>query len=274
MPTEQKNELFVSVIITTFDRPKYLKEAIASVLEQSFKNFELIIVDDCSPGTETKEVVGSFNDKRIKHIRNKENLGGSISLNVGLNAATGKYIAILDDDDAWISKEKLSQQAKFLEENPDYVLVGTNAIVIDYDSGREIVRSRAPYDDETIRRNFLLSNPITHSSILCRRSAISKAGGYDKILTRGKDYDLLLKLGKIGKLAVLPDYLVKYRVSSFKQRNILEAKAEDTKFKIKIIWRNRKNYPYAVCALTTEVYRYLLFTLLGPFYTIIKRIKN
>ena len=270
--TKQKPRPSVSVIITTFGRPKYLKEAITSVLNQDFDNFELIIVDDCSPGTETKEVVNSFDDKHIKYIRNKENLGGNISLNVGLNAATGKYVAILDDDDVWISNEKLCQQVKFLEENPEYVLVGANIVVVDYETGEEIVKSKAPYDDASIRKNFLLSNPIAHSSILCRHDAMLKVRGYDKMLPRGKDYDLLLKLGMIGKLAVLPDCLIKYRESTFKQKNILVMKIKDTKVKIKIIWRNRKNYPYAVRALTREIYRYAFLNLLQPFWRIAKPI--
>lgn len=267
-------KLFVSVVITTFNRPAFLKEAITSVFEQDFNNFELIIVDDCSPGIETQKAIKSFNDKRIKYIKNKINLGGAISLNVGLNNSKGKYIAILDDDDLWIAKEKLSLQVKFLEENPDYVAVGTNSVVVNYDTGKEIVRSKAPYDDASIRENFLLLNPIAHSSVLYRRDAALKIGGYDKVLPRGKDYDILLKLGEIGKLAVLPDYFIKYREPSFGQRNILEKKSKDANVKIRMIWRHRKNYPYAVKALIIEVYRYILFSLLKPFYKIIRKIKN
>lgn len=267
-------KLFVSVVITTFNRPAFLKEAITSVLEQDFDNFELIVVDDCSPGTETKETIGLFNDKRIRYTKNEKNLGGTVSLNAGLNAATGKYIAILDDDDIWISNEKLSQQVKFLEENPEYVLVGANIVVVDYETGKEIIRSKSPYDDASIKKNFLLSNPIAHSSVLYRRDAALKIGGYDKTLTRAKDYNFLLNLGKIGKIAVLPDCFVKYRKLSWNQNNILKIKAKDTKFKIRVIWRNRRNYPYASRALAREIYRYTLFTLLWPFYKIIRIIKN
>lgn len=263
---------FVSVIITTFNRPVFLREAITSVLRQNFDNFELIIIDDCSPGLETPKAIESFNDKRIKYIKNQINLGGTTSLNNGLNTATGKYVAILDDDDVWIAKEKLSQQVKFLEENPEYVLVGTNMVVVDYDTEKEIIRSKALYDDTSIRKNFLLSNPIAHSSVFYRRDAVLKVGGYDKKLSRGKDYDLLLKLGMIGKLAVLPDYLVKYRESSWNQRNILVMKTKDAKVKMKVIWRNRKNYPYAGRALAREVYRYVIFNLLRPFWKIVKPI--
>ena len=267
--TKQKTGLIVSVVITTFNRPKYLKEAIASALEQDFKDLEVVVVDDCSPGIETKRVIDSFNDKRIKYIRNEKNLGGNFSLNVGLSAATGKYIAILDDDDVWISKEKLSQQTKFLEENSDYVLVGTNMVVTDYDTNKEIIKSEAPYDDASIRKNILLSNPIAHSSVLYRRDAVMRVGGYDKKLPRAKDYDVLLKLGMLGKMAVLPEYSIRYRESSFKQRNILVMKAKGSKFKIKVIWRNRNNYPHAVKALIREFYRYTVFSILKPFYKIV-----
>ncbi len=270
--TKQMTKPYVSVIITTFNRPKYLKEAITSVLKQDFADFELIIVDDCSPGTKTQGTINSFNDGRIKYIRNKKNLGGNISLNVGLKAATGKYIAILDDDDVWISNEKLSQQVKFLEKNPEYVLVGTNIVVADYDTGEKILKSNAPYYDDDIRRRILLSNPIAHSSILCRREAMLKVGGYDESLPRGKDYDILLKLGTIGKLAVLPDYAVKYRLPSSKQRNIFKMRVGDTGAKIKIIWRYRKNYACAIRVLIREIFKYILFYLAQPFHKIISPI--
>jgi len=260
----------VSVIITTFNKPTYLKEAVVSALRQDFDNFEIIVIDDCSDGKETKEAVASFSDKRIKYIRNKENFGGAISLNIGLNAAKGKYIAVLDDDDAWIAKEKLSQQVKFLESNSDYVLVGTGTVVVDYSTDKEIVKSKAPYDDASIRKNFLLSNPIAHSSVLYRHDAVLKAGGYDKTLARGKDYDLLLKLGLLGKLAILPDYFVKYRESSLNKKNILATRAKDAGLEVKIVWCNRKNYPHAIRGLARVICRYVVFSLLRPFHRIIK----
>jgi len=271
---KQASKPLVSVIITTYNRPALLKIAIASVLNQDFKDLELIIIDDFPKDTKVQKIVEDFNDKRIKFIKNESNQGGAVSLNIGLNTANGKYIAILDDDDEWIDEEKLSRQIKFLEENPDYVAVGINVIVVDYATEKEITRSKTPSTDKIIRKNFLLSNPIAHSSLVARREAMLKVGGYDQTLPRGKDYDMLLKLGGVGKLAVLPNYSVKYREKTLQQENILALKAKDAKFTTKVIWRHRKEYPYAYKALLINSCRYLLFTLLRPFYKVIKKFKD
>ncbi len=109
----------VSVIITTYKRPDYLREAIDSVLKQSFKDFELIIINDDPEGKEVEKILMLQRDPRIIYIKNKENLGGAKSLNIGLKRAKGEYVAILDDDDAWLSRDKLERQISFLDNNSD-----------------------------------------------------------------------------------------------------------------------------------------------------------
>ena len=128
----------VSVIITTYKRPDYLRQAIESVLKQTFKDFELIIVDDDPESQNLEKVILSYRDPRIIYIKNEENLGGAKSLNVGLKVANGDYIAILDDDDVWLSEDKMEKQVKFLDENPDYIIVGTSSIEVDHESETEV----------------------------------------------------------------------------------------------------------------------------------------
>jgi glycosyltransferase involved in cell wall biosynthesis len=252
----------VSVIITTFRRSGYLKKAIASVLEQDFERFELIVVNDDPTDRETDQIIGSFHDSRIVYLKNKENLGGAGSLNIGLRAAKGKYIAILDDDDEWICKDKLSKQVRFLEERPDHVLVGTRMAVVNYGDDKEIIRPEVPEDDRELRKLMLTANPFAHSSVLYRRETALSLGGYDSGLLRGKDLDLVLRLGKKGKVAVLPKCCLKYREASHKERNIVAIRLKDAKATLKVVWRYRKSYPRALPAVAVLVFRVFVFSVL------------
>ncbi|MCH7759750.1 glycosyltransferase, partial [Patescibacteria group bacterium] len=190
------------------------------------------------------------------------NLGSAKSLNVGLNQSQGDYIAILDDDDAWISKKKLSWQVKFLEEHPEYVLLGTNMIVVDAVSGSEIVRSQIPTSDEELRNLFFQNNPFAHSSVMFRRGIAAAVGGYDENLPRGKDYDLWLKLAQKGKIAVLPDYFLKYREATFEQINLVKQRYEDAKWTLVVMRRHRRKFPHSFLPYVSQWFRYLVFKIL------------
>ena len=183
----------ISIIITTYDRPQYLRGAIDSVLCQSFKDFELIIVNDDPRMGEADKIIDSYKDSRIVYVKNKKNLAGAKSLNTGLRLAKGAYIAILDDDDVWNYSKKIEEQVRFLEYNPEYVLVGTNVIVVNYNNGKEITRTCFATADNELRRNIFSSNPFAHSSVMYRKDKALLVGGYDESLERGKDYDLWLR---------------------------------------------------------------------------------
>lgn len=262
----------VSVIITTYNRSQYLGEAIQSVLSQNFTDFELIIVNDNPSDTKTNEVVRAYADDRIRYIKNEKNLGGAKSLNVGLQNARGEYMAILDDDDAWASPEKLGAQVKFLDEHSDTVVVGTNMIVRDSD-GRDIGKREYLTSDEEIRCNFFRANSIAHSSVLYRRDAALSVGGYDESLPRGKDYDLFLKLGKKGTLAVIPEYFVKYR----KDRPDVKKRLSDMRATLLVMWRHRKEYPnFLMPYILVQIYKMVLQILVFfPLpYKIYRKIKD
>lgn len=249
----------VSVIITTYNRPGTLRRAIESVLNQDFKNFELIVVDDGS-APETKKLVKSFNDPRIIYARNPKNLGGTKSLNIGLKRARGKYICPLDDDDEWIDRRKLSKQLNFLEKHPDYVAVGTNAEVRLLNGIGEfikLVKTVVPLSDEEIRNRLIFTNLIAHVSSMYRRDKALTVGGYDEDLERGKDWDLFLKLGKIGKLANIPDVCVR-----FDEKRKIVLKYKDSKAKLRIILRHIA-YPNFLRSFMTELVRMCVFSILN-----------
>lgn len=199
----------VSVIIPTYNDSKSLIFAAESVISQSFKDLEIIIVDDGSTDN-TKEIVKDLADKddRIKYFY-QENIGHpSVPRNFGMERATGEYIALLDSDDEWIDTEKIKQQVEFLDINREYVLVGTGVVNVEF-NGKEINRYLMPETDKKIRQKILRINSFINSSALFRTSAFKTVGSSSSIL---EDYDLWLKLGNIGKFNNLPIYTVKYCV--------------------------------------------------------------
>ncbi|KKT89059.1 MAG: Glycosyl transferase family 2 [Candidatus Jorgensenbacteria bacterium GW2011_GWC1_48_8] len=251
----------VSVIITTYNRPESLKRAIKSVLNQDFKNFELIIVDDRSDA-ETGEAVASFKDSRINFIQNPKNLGGTKSLNIGLKHAKGKYVCPLDDDDEWIDAQKLSKQLAFFKAHPDYLAVGTNAEVRLLNGAGElikIVKTKNPLLNEEIHDRLIFTNLIAHVSSIYGREKALIVGGYDENLERGKDWDLFLKLGKLGKLANLPDITVR-----FDEKRKVNLKYKDSRAKLRII-RKHRDYPHSLQAFTVEFARMCVFRILMLF---------
>ena len=267
----------VSVIITTFNRPALLRGAISGVLKQDFAAFELIVVDDCSPGEETGAIVSSFSDPRIRYMRNMKNEGGTASLNRGLSAAHGAYVAILDDDDEWSDSQKLSKQIAFFESHPEHVLLGTNILVVHDVSGEELGRSNAPADDANIRKTFFKNNPFAHSSIMFRREAALKAHGYEPTLPRGKDYDLCLKLGALGKMAVLPDICVRYREALPVAAKLIEKRLTDARASLKVIKRHRKEYPgflRSYLGLCARIVLFIIFSFFPFIYSALRKIKD
>jgi len=251
----------VSVIITTYQQPDFLFEAIESVLAQTFNDFELIIVNDDPLGEETEKIVLSYNDPRIVYIKNEKNLKGAKSLNIGLRTAKGEYVAILDDDDSWISKDKLEKQVNFLEKNPEYIIVGTSSIHIDRKTNKEVTRYTGELNPKNIEKFILTKVPFAHSSILCRRNAMISVGGYSEDLPRAKDIDLYIKLVKLGKFGFLPECFIKYREIVPEEDSIIKKHLLDAFFHKKVIWRHRKDflYIYFLNSYLKISLRYLIF---------------
>jgi len=204
-----KNNPAVSIIVATYNREEYICKAIDSVLNQSYKNFEIIIIDDGSTDN-TKNILKPYLELgSIKYIY-QENKGSVIARDNAIKNAQGKYIAILDSDDFWFDGNKLEKQVKFFEKNPDYVLVGGGIIKID-NRGSEVGRFLPPEKDADIRKLILLNNIFIHSASMFKKDAWEKVGGYCK--QEGdipKDWNLWLKLGTIGKFYNIQEYFVYY----------------------------------------------------------------
>lgn len=232
----------VSVIISTRNRANFIAKAIDSVLKQTYKNIELIIINDSSTD-KTSEIISGFAEKdgRIVILTNKVNLGFVKSLNEGIATARGKYIARIDDDDFWSDPEKLEKQIRFLESNPDYVLTGGGVICLD-ENGKEISRYLLPEKDEDIRSRLLFDNCFVHSTVVFKKKAWEKAGGYNENFGEIEDWDLWMRMGRIGKFYNFPKYLAHYlqwrrnSLSNFNIRNKLRNQIEMCR-------KYRKHYP-------------------------------
>lgn len=205
----------ISVNIITRNRSKLLKKAINSALKQSYDNFEIIIIDDDS-SDDTKEVVCSFNDSRIKYFKTNKQPALNIARNLAISKSKGEYIAILDDDDEWIDINKLQKQLDFLESHKNYSIIGTGAKCVD-ENNKFLFKYLKPETDLRIKNTILASSPFIHSSVLFKKSFAKKVNFYDSnnINTNlSQDYNLFLKLGTISKLYNLPEYSIKYLISS------------------------------------------------------------
>lgn len=199
----------VSVVMSVYNGEKYLREAIDSILNQTFTDFEFIIINDGSTD-DTLKIIKSYKDPRIVLISRK-NKGLVASLNEGIEKARGKYIARMDADDISLAT-RFEEQIKLLNKDSNLVLVGTGLMFIDKE-GRQVALSPMLASDVELRLEMLIRCPFAHSSIMYRRDTVKKIGLYDRKLWPAEDYDLWVRLAEHGKMANVNDILVKYRVN-------------------------------------------------------------
>lgn len=199
----------VSIILPVYNGAKWIEKSVQSALKQSFRDFELLIINDCSVD-KSEEVILELakKDFRIIYIKNSFNLGLAKTLNAAIAKAKGEYIARLDQDDEWLDEQKLEKQLEFFSKNPDYVLLGTGAVVVD-ENGLKITRYLMPQSDHEIRNKILRMNCFIHTSVMFRKSSVEKLGGY-RPEKMSEDHDMWLRLGRVGKFANLPEYSVQY----------------------------------------------------------------
>jgi len=198
----------ISIITCVYNQSKYILQTILSVLDQTYKNFEYIILDDGSIDA-TTEIIKSINDPRVKLIRNEKNLGLTKSLNIALSYATRKYIVRLDGDDIMVPN-RLAVQLKFMNTNPEIALCGSRAILINEVGSQIRISDSVPKTDEMLK--FLLwDNCLIHSSVIFRKKCIEAIGGYNENYVRTQDYNLWVDFIKKYSIACLPYFLIGWR---------------------------------------------------------------
>ncbi len=190
----------VSVVIPTYNRKSIISRAINSVLNQTYKNYEIIIVDDGSTDDTIEYIKDHFNSK-VKCISQK-NKGASSARNRGISEAKGKYVAFLDSDDEWV-ESKLQGQVAFLEKNPEIALLcgrtyrSDNIKKVNSSISQSIVGDLFP----TLFMHSFVSTP----TVIVKKEVLDEVGGFDTNYKSAEDFDLWLKITKNYKCAFLPD---------------------------------------------------------------------
>lgn len=203
------NSPFVTVLLPVYNGASYLAESIDSILAQSWRDFELIIINDGSTDS-SGDIAKEFADSRICYFEQK-NVGLAATLNRGIGLARGTYIARQDADD--ISKpERFAKQLAYLEANPNCGLIGTWADLLRDGVTRNLVLKHST-DSAIIKTDLLFSNPFVHSSVMMRKSCLHELGGYAENTSRQppEDFELWSRFARRYDLANIPEPLVIYR---------------------------------------------------------------
>lgn len=201
----------VSVILPVYNGATYLKESIDSVLSQTYRDFELIVINDGSKDN-SFDIINSYDDSRIIVINRQQNRGLVYSLNEGIDVARGEYIARQDADDISVP-ERFEKEVAFLDKNPAAGMVGSSYIKIDENSS-DIVLKRVPETVREISDVLMKTNCFCHGSVVFRKECFEQAGGYRDTAGPTEDYDLWLRFSEITTLANIGEPLYKWRVSS------------------------------------------------------------
>jgi len=199
--------LKVSVLMAVYNGEKYLREAIDSILSQTFTDFEFIIVDDGSTDASV-EIINTYLDRRIRLVRNDRNLGLAVSLNKGLDIALGEYVARMDCDDISLPV-RLATQVAYMDAHPEVGACGTWAIDIDA-TGKEIRERKTPVGKQ-LENRYWIPSPIIHPSAMIRFAELTDLR-YDSEIRYAQDYDFWLRIRARYQLSNLSKYLLLYRV--------------------------------------------------------------
>ncbi|MGB5824671.1 MAG: glycosyltransferase [Proteocatella sp.] len=203
----------ISVIMSVYNGEKYLKESIQSVLNQTYRNFEFLIIDDAS-SDKTEEIIKKFakKDNRIKYYKNDTNVGLTKNLNKLISYSSGDLIARMDADDIAISNRFLSQ-IKVFEERNDIEFIFSNAEIIDNDS-KFVCNSWMPYDCKDVLSLMPQFNYIIHPSIMIKKVIFEKVGYYNEKFVKGQDKELWLRcIQNDIKFYFINENLIRYRVN-------------------------------------------------------------
>lgn len=223
----------VSVIMAAYNSQDTIAEAVGSVLAQSFRDFELIVIDDGSTD-DTMGIVGSYKDGRIRCLSNPRNCGLPASLNRGISCARGKYMARMDADDIMLP-DRLKAQAEFLSEHHDVSIVGSDYVI--FGRGTVMKRRCMPVTDDEIRGAALNHSPFCHPSVMARREVFERFS-YNTEFRYGQDYELWSRVLAEFKGANIPKVLLRYRLGERSNTALSVRKPDERRSWLGVIYRN------------------------------------
>lgn len=199
----------VTIFMAVYNGAKYIREAINSALNQTFKDFELLVIDDGSED-ESMQIVSEYSDSRIRVLHNETNLGLFKTRNRGINEAKGRYFATLDCDDI-ASLDRLQIQLKYFENHPDYMMCGGKVKYIDHRSN--IVGKGFPvHDDFDYLRSLMLFTNVFSNSTTMISTAVLRAFMYREGFEPAEDYDLFERIATQYKIGFINEFLSHYRL--------------------------------------------------------------
>ena len=247
----------ISVIIPTFNRAYLLYRAIKSVLQQTYKNLEIIIVDDGSKDN-TEEIIRNISDKRIKYVKHSKNKGLSASRNTGILISTGEFIAFLDDDDEYKDSKIEKQLKKFYFASEDVGIIYCGIVNI---KDGKIMYAYNPKDLFVNKNTCLLPHPIGWQLItgLIRRECFEKVGLFDETLVQREDWDMIIRLSAQYRFDFVPEFLyIRHIHGNQMMTNLIER----IKGREMVIQKHKKRFQSYPFALSWQ------YRLLGSLYCI------
>ena len=240
------NKSVVTVLMPVYNGEKYLKESIESILNQTFQDFELLLIDDYSTD-KSLQIIKSFSSKKIKLVCNEQNYGQSITMNNGIKLAEGKFIARLDQDDL-SHPNRLEKQVKFLSENKCTILGYLAYTINEYSKITGYIKH--PTTNNSIKNALGVDCALSHSSIMMKKDDILSIGSYSKKYKIAMDWDLWIRAAKNGyEFMNIPEYLCYSRVHNLQAtsnkgtgiNNLINEKVAILNNSKDLI-NNRKNY--------------------------------
>jgi glycosyltransferase involved in cell wall biosynthesis len=247
----------VTVIMAVYNGQRFLRPAIDSVVGQTFRDLELIVINDGSTDG-TRGILESYDDPRMTAVH-QDNMGQTAARNKGLALARGKYIAIQDADDISL-QDRLAKQVAFLDSNGDCGLLGSWAYVISGDE--EIIGTVRPRTSHRgIVASLAFGNQFIHSSVMFRDRCVQTLGNYDETALYAEDYEFALRISSRYRLANLPEYLVKWRLNAYTGIYCNE-RAEEKRYARQV---RRKYWPLLLRSSTLAPTTKVLIPLSLPF---------
>ena len=237
----------VSVVVATYNMAGYLPIAVQSVIDQTYRHIEIIIVDDGS-ADETPSILGRWSEDPRVHVITQENQGQTAAKNRGIAAATGEYIAFLDADDRWV-RSKLEKQILRFRDSPKIAVVYSDQLYID-EQGAPLQRRGLKYPEGRITEQLLVDNFVNFSSAVVKREVLKEFGGFDATLRMSIDYDLWLRISTMYEFQCVNEPLVEYRVWPGQMSHKM---LERTTCVLRILHKLRSTYPNAVSAKSWPV---------------------
>lgn len=220
----------VSVIMAVHNGQAHLQAALDSIFQQSFSDFELLVIDDASTDG-SAALLAACSDSRLQVFKNPKQLGLAASLNIGLERATGEHIARMDHDDVSLPR-RFERQVTYLDMYPDIDVLGTWAVTL----GLEKEQTWAyPTADADIRSELIFNPVLVHSSVMLRRESLLRAGlHYDPQVPRAQDYDLWTRAAEDLHFANLPEVLLQYRIHPAQVGNTFGVEQQTVADKIRL----------------------------------------